>query len=191
MAYAPRLNRGTPKWPDSRLRVSIFSGRQRKLQPRTVPKPFSISSLRSIGGGCLLLSARVWSHPDARAWFEHFHISRQGCYCSDKGTHIYMDAGFTFKYSFASKISMTPRVGWWPKSSRTSLKACVVSHCSLFSGGQRTNLPTECFPMPMTADPVEGPRPTAAFVEGRHGTSIWWSSIQYLSQQWIYSEDIK
>ena len=91
MAYAPRLNRGAPKWPDSPLRLSISSGRQRKLHPRTAPTPFSISSLRSSGGGCLLslTSTRVLSHSDARARFEHLHISRQGCCCGVTGTLSY------------------------------------------------------------------------------------------------------
>ena len=92
MAYAPRLNRGAPKWPDSPLRVSIPSGRQRKVHPRTIPIPFSIPSLRSRGGGCLLSSARVLSHTDARARFEHLHMSRQGGDCGDTGTFTSMDA---------------------------------------------------------------------------------------------------
>ena len=67
------------------------SERSRKLHPRTAPTPFSISSLTSSGGGCLLslTSTRVLSHSDARARFEHLHISRQGCCCGVTGTLSY------------------------------------------------------------------------------------------------------
>ena len=123
MAYAPRLNRGAPKWPDSPLRLSISSGRQRKLHPRTAPTPFSISSLTSSGGGCLLslTSTRVLSHSDARARFEQLHISRQGCCCGVTGTLSYMDAGFIFKYTGASKRSLDTQE--WPHTSDTTLSA--------------------------------------------------------------------
>ena len=77
----------------------------------------------SSGGGCLLslTSTRVLSHSDARARFEHLHISRQGCCCGVTGTLSYMDAGFIFKCTGASKRSLDTQE--WPHTSDTTLSA--------------------------------------------------------------------